>query len=237
MPRRVDIYFVDDTQRQMDEVIVAVAPFDAFTGLPVRSDLEVHLEGWPYGPIRNLSGMFVFIRSNTRPEPPPRAEYQVVVSARGAGYFDPQAVGFVPVPSNDPDVASKRKLAIPLYRRPSAAADLDDTTLVAGVIRNGEEPLVDARISAQLPPDTLPPGEPPHQPFETRSDERGTFMLPLRLPVEAITAPIPVTFKFRKDAVERSMIRQVREGERYSFKVPIDLGGDNQPPLVGFGDG
>ena len=71
MPHSFDIRFVDEDERPIHEVIVAVVPIDAFTGRIVTSGVKVSIEGLPNRPWRNLSGMLVFVR------PPEQNEQQV----------------------------------------------------------------------------------------------------------------------------------------------------------------
>ena len=65
------------------------------------------------------------------------------------------------------------------------------------------------------------------QPFETRSDGRGAFALPLRA-----GGASSIKFRFRHVADQRELDRAVIEGKFQSFEEPIDLVGTNSPPLV-----
>ena len=231
MARSFAVRFVDEPEQPFDQVVVAVAAIDAFSGRVVARGVEATIEGLPNLPYRNLSGLLVFVNL------PVQADYRIRVQARAAGYFDPDPVTFVPPPDDDPDLATRRRLSVPLFRRPETAAAAGGTA-VAGVIVRGAAPVSGASIEAELPTDLLPPrppGAPPLRPFETRSDERGAFGLSLRLPRDPTNEPVAVTFTFSEGADERRIERPVVDGRLHSFEKPIDLTGAGVPGLLPFG--
>jgi hypothetical protein len=136
-----------------------------------------------------------------------------------------------------------------LYRRPTVF-EASDATTVAGVVVRNAQPAFGTHIEARLPTDLLPPGSQSLRPFETRSDERGAFVLFLRVPeTEPGTQPEPesetgkVTFKFTSREIEgapeikRELNYRVQQGKSYSFRDPIDLtdsNGEKKPDLLSF---
>lgn len=224
MPHSFGIQF--DPPR-VDNIVVAVAPVDAFTGEIVRDNVVAWLDGLNTRPVRNISGLLVFLNLPARPF------YLVNVSASNAGYFDPSRKPFIPPAPTDPDAARKRRLDFPLYRHPSTSID-PDTTAVAGMLVDGGQPVDAARVWAELPPGSAAPGV-VLKPFETRSSTSGSFLLPLRLPAAAATGPVSVQFRFRKGLKQRDLARDVNEGRFHSFERPIDLAGANSPQLLEFG--
>jgi hypothetical protein len=234
MPHSFDIHFDDNLP--IDNVVVAVAPVDAFSGRLVSAGIEVHIEGLPNRPRRNLSGMLVFVNL------PRQSLYRVILSAEKAGYFDPEPLDFVPPDNDDPEFAKKRRLDVPLHRLPSAAIDTDATTVAGLLVRvtqpaSGEVrvPVAGALVWAELPISAFPPGTSSPNHFETLTDKRGAFALRLRLPVDAATAPMPIKFYFRDGADQRDLEGSVNEGKFHGFEKPIDLVGVNTPQLLPFG--
>lgn len=223
MPHNFDIRFNNDPP--IDNVGFAVVPIDAFTGRIVVSSVTARLKNLPDRPIRNLSGMLVFVNLPTQPS------YQIEVFPETAGYFDPGEKTW-PVPGDLTSAKSKR-LIVPLFRQPTAGVDTEATT-VAGVVVRGVQPVVGAIIQAILPPTALPPGS-NLDPFETRSDGRGAFALRLRLPTDPANMVVDVKFRFKQGAFQRDIERLVEEGKFYSFEKPIDLIGANTPQLLPFG--
>lgn len=225
MPHSFRIYF--DDEPRIDNVVVAIAPIDAFSGRMVTSGVHSRIEGLADVPRRNLSGMLVFVNL------PAQAEYRVMVSAGEAGYFDPAPMIYMPPEHEDPEVARKRRLDVPLYRLPSTSID-SDATHVAGLLVRGQQPVPGAIVRAQLPESESLAVADPTRPFETRTDERGAFTLPLRLPHEEADEPALVTFTFRDGGDEREIERSVLEGKLNSFEEPIDLAGTNVPQILAF---
>ena len=133
MPHSFDIRF--DSDPALDNVAFAVAPIDAFTGRIVASAVTAHIKDLPHHPIRNLSGMLVFVNLPTQPS------YRVEVSPEKAGYFNPGEQTW-PVPGDLAGTTNKR-LIVPLFQQPTAGVDTEATT-VAGVIVRGGQPVVDA---------------------------------------------------------------------------------------------
>ncbi len=241
-----------------DVVTCAVAPIDALTGRIVQRKVtaSVTVAGetaesetlkLPDKPIRNLSGLLVFINLPDHPK------YQVHVKARAAGYFDPEPADFTPPePDDDSDPKDRLRLDFPLFPRPDFAFT-DEVTLVSGVIVRGTEGVEEARILVIVPTPSIGMGNPPQpQVFETRSDERGAFALALRLPAfsengessdgeDGSDKGVPV--KFRIDtkningewvlALETDKGMKITEGRRHVFKSPLDLDNpDNSPVLI-----
>ena len=81
MAHNFDIHF--DDQWKIDNVTLALAPIDAFTGRIIPAAVKAEIENLPDVQIRNRSGMLVFINL------PVQAEYKVIVDAKKAGFFDP----------------------------------------------------------------------------------------------------------------------------------------------------
>ena len=210
----------------LDNVTVALAPVDQFTGRPVRRGVKAWL--WdaarqlklPYRVIRNLSGHLVFVNL------PAQAEYDFQVDAREAGYFGPQTLKFTPAPQNDPRPANDRvRRVVWLQRRPDTAFG-DGTTLVRGMVTRGAVAAGEVSISI-VPP---VPGDPT---FVATSDDRGVFALALRLPPPlAGEAPVPVltTMRFEKAAAPtRELTRLLSDGRTHVFMEPVNLDGANEP--------
>ena len=210
---------------RIDRVTVAVAPVDAFSGEIVRRSVTAKLkdpvtgEYLPFKPIRNLSGLLVFINLDDQPN------YTIEVDAGKAGYFKPVVSVFVPPQPADAD--QNRRHEVPLFRRPDFAFG-EATTLVRGVIKRGPDGVEDARIWA----DPLLAGNPP---FETQSGARGAFVLALRLPKLApnnVPGPVDVTLKFSEGADQHEFVRPIDDGRTHIFEDPIDLGVKNTPNFI-----
>ena len=215
MANRLPVRFVDEPEQPFDRVVVAVAAIDAFDGRVVTRGVEASIEGLPDRPRRNLSGLLVFVNL------PEQAEYRIYLSAVAAGYFDPEPVTFVPPADGDPDWAAKRRLSVPLLRRPETATEVAGTT-VAGVVQRAGVAVAGASVEAELPPELVPPG-PRLRRFEARSDERGAFALSLRLPDDPARRWVAVTLILSEGGDERRLERPLTEGEFHSFEQPIDL--------------
>jgi hypothetical protein len=222
MRRRFDVHFEEDPP--IDEVVFAVAPLDAFTGQIVRGDVAVRIKGLPHvRPVRNLSGLAVFINL---PDPPEEAGYRVVIDAERAGYFDPDEVLVPPPEVDDPD--RQWQFDVPLHRLPSTILAGDATT-VAGVVvvpnaaapEPTTSPVEGALITATIPWAHPNPAQAP-QPFATRTDARGAFVLPLRLDVDPEDDD-RVTFTFQHGARRRWLARRVIDGKFHRFAKPIVL--------------
>lgn len=230
MPHTFEIRFPDEPH--IDHVIVAVAPIDAFTGRIITTGISASLKGLPNRPVRNRSGMLVFVRKNGIPE---QARYEIEVNAEKAGYFNPDTpILYSPPATDNSNRANKPQIDVPLMRRPTSAIDTDATT-VAGVVVRAAQPVAGATVFAELPTSMLPPGGATLAPFETRSDERGAFALMLRLPAGSVTAAVTVKFKFSEGTDVREIVRLVAEGKFYSFEEPIEMNIDNEPQLIPFG--
>lgn len=198
----------------IDNVVFALAPINAFTGRVVAKEVKARIDGLTNKPIRNLSGLLVFVNL------PAQVSYQVHMTASDAGYLDPEVVT-VTLP------LANLRVDVPLYRQPSATFDPDSTIVAGKVVRAGQD-VPGARVWAELPGSVsilIPP--PVLQPFETRSDGRGAFALPLRA-----GGASSIKFRFRHGADQRELDRAVIEGKFQSFEEPIDLVGTNSPPLV-----
>ncbi len=225
------IYF---DRTHFDDVVLAVIAVDAFNGQVIAKGIEAHIEKqiggsfkqFPIKPIRNASGMLVFInRKNQAPleSPPtlPAPPYRIVVDALEADYFDPPSTMITALPND-------KKLVLRLHRRPSVALD-SATTSVSGVIVRGVAQVADVVIKSIYPAAILPPNAQP-EPFETRSDERGAFSLRMRLPATSAT----VRFEIGDIGTPRIFDRNIAEGKAYAFDTPIDLQGtnSNNNPLI-----
>lgn len=231
MPHSFPIYF-DDPPKPPVRVVFAVAAVDAFTGRVVTSDIEVHVDGLHHKPIRNRTGLRVFV------DLPVQKRYDVEVKAVKAGYFDGR--GFIEPPEiDDTSAPADRLLTIPLYRRPSKAAADEDSTVIAGVLERNGDPVALGSVSVLSPADPSPlAGPPPATPFVTLSDRRGAFALALRLWSGSGAAPITVRIKFAHDTSALEFDARVRQGRLHSFERVIDFvltDPTNPPALVPFG--
>lgn len=211
MARRIAIAFDDD--HPMDEVALAVAPLDAFSGQVVAQNIEVRIEGLPNRPIRNRTGLLIFVNLPAQPK------YKVIMKAEAAGYFNPPPVDFEPPSQDDP--TGHLRLDVMLLRQPTFSF-ADEVLLVSGVVLIGNESAAAADIEAFATSS---------QRFRTRTDKRGAFALALRLPPEADPLGEPVTFRIRHGNYVRQFERKVKEGHRHVFKKPIDLGSEEVPEL------
>lgn len=199
---------------RIDRVVFALVPYDAFTGRIVTGGVEASVDGLPDKPIRNRSGMLVFVNLPSQPT------YDYRISAGRAGYFDPDGQ---PLSFHSGD---DRKCPIPLLRRPEADFG-EAATLVRGVVHRAAVPVAGARIS-------LDPLEAGAASFETRSGAGGAFALPLRLPAIApIETLVPVEIKITVDDGTGSRLfkREVIAGRSFRFRTPLDLGDSAQPVL------
>jgi hypothetical protein len=217
MSHSFDIHF---EPAHVDTVTFAIAPFDAFTGQIVSEGVEASVNGIPIRPIRNRSGLLVFINLPAQPQ------YQFSVRAAAAGYFDPPPQTFTPPGANDPDWAEKRRKNLALTPLPSSHFP-EATTLVRGVVVRGADAVAGATVK-------LEPLEGGSE-FETRTADRGAFALPLRLPPllpGEDEAPVPITLHVKEAGDERVLTRQVSAGTSYRFADPINLADLEQPDLV-----
>jgi len=218
--RHKKIYFDTKIPKWEDKVVVAVAPVDAFTGQVVVSGIKVRIKNpkndlyLPDVPVRNLSGMHVFINLERL------KKYKIIVDAEEAGYFS-EEVEFDTPEDDDPDWKTKRRKNVALYKLPIGDVDFDVTT-AAGIIVNGDQKLAGAKIIASLPDTLSIPGAQKLKPFETRSDERGAFALRLRLPDRETEVPVKFVFK-AESSMDREIEISLKEGKYYRFNRPIDM--------------
>lgn len=206
--------YFDDNPR-IDKVTFAVVPFDSFSGRVVGSGVKASVDGLLDQPIRNLSGLLVFINL------PQQDAYGVTVDASEADYFSPVHATF---PSND-NPAETRRLMAPLMRLPSFPY-AEATTLIRGVVQRGSGPgAVPVRnASIRAGPIMLNPR------FRTASDERGAFALPLSIRrAHAHSGTHTVTLHFEQGNDTRTLHVEISEGKSHSFNEPIDLIGHNKP--------
>lgn len=241
-----------------DIVIFAVAPIDAVTGRIVRFNItaSVTVEGetvpstslqLPDKPIRNRSGLLVFVRQKNSPLYP---KYRIRVKAKAAGYFDPEPIDFIPPQPGDVFIPKDRlRVDFQLFPRPDSLFQ-DEATLVSGVVVRGAKSVEGARISAKVPVIKIVNRNAINT-FETRSDERGAFALALRLPAFAVVEGnegaddksgkgIPVEFKIetRSGNDEWQLDFEMKdlkviESRRHVFKSSIDLEKhDDKPKLL-----
>ena len=133
-----------------NEVIFAVAPIDAISGRIVRSNISVSItveseaaESTPLllpdKPIRNLSGLLVFVKKRNDSVLPNHSKYRVHIKARTAGYFDPDPIDFTP-PEPDDSFDTKHSLCldVPLFHRPEFSFP-GEVTLVSGIVVRGTD--------------------------------------------------------------------------------------------------
>jgi hypothetical protein len=213
--------YFDDNPR-IDRVTFAVAPFDNFSGRVVASGVKAEVDGLFDRPIRNLSGHLVFINL------PQQATYAVTIDASDAGYFSPVNTTFPP--DSDPDTATARRLMVPLIRRPDFPY-AEATTLIRGVIVRGSGAGAVAVPGASIRTGPIIIVSPILDPqFETRSDERGAFALPLtRRRAHGDSETYPVTLHLKQGNNARTLTVEVSDGKSHSFEEPIDLTGTNVP--------
>jgi hypothetical protein len=216
MTVRPAIHF-DEPPPTPDEVTLAVLPVNGVTGTIVGYGVKARVKGLPDQPIVNGSGMLVFINLPPPPNPP---EYLVEVDATEAGFFVPDTVEFEPPGANDADAEAKRRIPVLLTPRPEYPFP-SGTTLVRGVLVRGTEIVSRARISAQPQLSSTP--------FETLSDERGTFALAIRPHPEALP-PLELDIRFEEGADTRILGgKKLTSGRSHSFRDPVDLTGNNNP--------
>jgi hypothetical protein len=230
------IYF-DDNPR-IDRVALAVVPMDAFSGRLVTSRVKVSVQGQLARPIKSLSGQLVFINL------PAEEKYRVNVDPSEAGYFSPPESEF-PDP-DDPDAKVKKRHLVKLIRRPEFPFE-GTTTLIRGVVVRGREPARAPVDAARIWLDPLVKSEKPGEnatskpiplPFETRSDARGAFALPLTIPhvndsritVDVVKGTIKRTLHLQEGDDKVDLEIEITDGKSHSFKQPIDLTGTNEPP-------
>jgi hypothetical protein len=215
--------YFDDNPR-IDSVTFAVIPFDNFSGRVVASGVKAEVDGLFDRPIRNLSGHLVFVNL------PQQAAYAVTIDASDAGYFSPVNATFPP--NSDPSTAAARRLTVPLIRRPDFPY-AEATTLIRGVVArgSGSGAVPVAGASIQAGPILLDPR------FETKSDERGAFALPLtrrRAHGDPAAGTYSVKLYLRQGSDGRTLTVEVSDGKSHSFEEPIDLTGLNEPKFYSF---
>jgi hypothetical protein len=206
---------------KIDAVTLAVVAFDVLSGQPVTRGVEARVTGLSARPIRNRSGLLVFVNL------PAQATYEVQVTAALAGYFDPEPLIFTPPAANDPNIGPKRRLPVALRPRPDFAF-LEGTTLIRGMLVRGGAPAAGAMVWAE----PLAGGA---SPFTTTANGQGEFALPLRLPVLAPDEPeaaLDVVLHFKLGPDERVLTRPVRNGAIHRFAAPIDLSGGAAPDFL-----
>jgi hypothetical protein len=240
VPRYV-VAFEDDSPE--DVINFAVAPIDALTGRIVQRNISVTVVVpgspeeseelmLPDKPVRNLSGMLVFINL------PTHTKYRVSVFAKAAGYFDPDPIEFTPPEPDDPsDPRDRLRLDFLLFPLPDFDF-IDEATVISGVVVRGEEKVEGAKISVEVIPPALMRMRNKGTPkvFETRTDVRGAFALALMLPSffgngvdrDGTGNRVPVKFRIETKAdgkwnLELELERNIVEGRRHVFKKMIDL--------------
>jgi hypothetical protein len=241
MARRFAIAF--EEERPVDEVLIAVAPIDALTGRIVRQNVDARIDDFPFRPIRNLSGLLVFLKPKVEPddveatEPlPDRTTYSIRVTAEAAGYFDPEPIEFVEPLSDDvTGPKTNRRKDVPLHRLPTYPFE-SESTLISGVLVNGENVVQGARIWAILPAGSALRNGNLLKPFETKSDRRGAFALPLRLPAleDSSANPVTLNLHFQRGS-DGGLLKgevDVLEGRRHVFKKPVDMAKPELPELL-----
>ncbi|MBR0804350.1 carboxypeptidase regulatory-like domain-containing protein [Bradyrhizobium japonicum] len=205
------IYF--DDKPRVDEVTFAVVPYDSFSGRVVANGVKAAVDGLLDRPIRNFSGHLVFINL------PLPLGYGVTIDASDAGYLSPVHATF----PSDHNPAAARRLMVPLTRLPSFPY-AEATTLIRGVVvrdsGTATVPVSDASIWVAASANAR---------FNTTSDERGAFALPLSRPAHGHPGPYTVTLHLEKGEANRQFDVEINEGKSHSFKEPIKLPGNNTP--------
>lgn len=210
-----------DEPLPVDRVIFAIRPVDSFTGGTVRGPLEAEVKALGVRARRNLSGLLVFVNLDERPS------YDVQIKAKAAGFFDVAIQ--VPRP---PDSASDNERLRQVELQPLPTSPFThETTLVRGVVWREGAPVADVRIEA------VEKGPVTAQVFGSRSDQRGAFVLPLRLTPDtpAIDTQPSATFAvtFVADGLpDRKLEVPVVDGTAYRFAMPIELKDPVVSPLL-----
>lgn len=204
-----------------DRVTLAVVPVDGFSGAIVTSGIAVSVRGRPDRPIRNASGMLVFLNL---PESLPDNEkptYIVDIDAGETGFYDPEPIEFIPPEPDDPDSERKRRREALLIPRPDYSYP-GGSTLLRGVLVTGAAPAVGATVRVR--PD-LSDGD-----FVARADGKGAFTLALRpSPLSKKKLELDIHFHFAGGAHARTLKKSLSAGRNHSFLEPIDLKGANNP--------
>jgi len=205
----------------VDQVTFAVAPFDAFTGRVISEGVKASVLGLPDRPIRNRSGLLVFVNLPDQPQ------YDFTVRGSAAGYFDPPQQSFIPPAANDPNRFKLRRRSVALMPLPDSHFP-EAVTVVRGVVVRGAQPVSDASIAL----DSLSAAG---TGFATKTTTSGAFALPLRMPALSPgqnEAPKPITLHVAEGADQRTLTRSVRAGSVYRFDAPINLSDAAEPNLV-----
>lgn len=215
----------------VDTVTFSIAPFDTVSGAVVAHLVSAAIDGLPDRPIRNRSGLLVFVNL------PPQQSYTVALSATRAGYFDPPPLVCAPPPAA-PGNADQRRFGVPLMPRPNFPF-AEATALIRGTVRRGGVPVEGAAITTE--PYEVP--DPDHAgqtkktlPFATHTDAGGSFALPLRrLPFEGdeVEAPGQVVLNFADGIGTRNLTKAIVNGKEHVFAAAIDLDGVNDPEFLG----
>ena len=219
----------NEAASKMDVVRFAVAPIDVLTGRIVSKNIRAfvsvevdagQLLNLPDKPIRNLSGMLVFVNM-----PENYTKFQVHLNAENSGYFDPEPMEFLPlIPSSDFDEEKNPRLDVPLFPRPGFSFD-EFVTLISGVVIRDSDKVESAKVSLLIKPEPGPI-------FETRTDKLGAFVLPLNLTrdIDMEDEKIEVDFKIEtRDANDQWQVEfektdiVIVPNERGVFTKPINL--------------
>lgn len=150
---------------RIDRVDIAVAAVDAFSGDAIFGGLAMSIEGIVKQPIRNLSGMWVFINL------PERAQYQLNIDASSAGYFNPPTIVI--------GAEDQPRVDVALVRLPSASMNYE-ASYIAGTVKLSDQksPAALVTITANFPEEDGNTASV----FRSFSDEKGAFLLPCRVP-------------------------------------------------------
>lgn len=213
MAKRLDIVFdKDDVVRE--RVTVAVIPIDGFTGRAVGRGVRASIVGHANHPRRNLSGMLVFVDLAEQAGP-----YEIRVDASEAGYFN-ETVRF---PEAGNSEHAKKRVVVPLLRQPGAPLE-SETTYASGEVRLRGVPVADARVTARPAVSIDAPFDAERPTFHARTNERGAFVIPMRLPEPAEgEAGTEVLFHFQAGYYERELEKTLVDGAFHSFQQPIDV--------------
>ncbi len=244
MRRTFEAYVVGEIERPTRRVLAAVVPLDAFTGRIVTAGVRatisrVHRVGArdriePLGrePIRNLSGMLVFLSETD--ELDPSLTFEIRVDPSEAGYLLPDVMRYSPPAANDPAWADRLRVVVPLSRR-ADAPEPDGATMVRGTVisrspGNRTIPVSGARIDVSASAG---------QAFATFTDGRGEFAVPVRVPgsVDDDAIPVGTTVQIRERVgpnlvLRRELVRDVRSGVKHRFAEPLEIRGNNEPALL-----
>jgi hypothetical protein len=209
------------------ELVLAVNPFDSYTGQPLRGEATVSIEGVRHVPRRNPTGYFLYLAPPVELPPDP-----VVVTVESPPQYVDRRVE-IPVTTLDPP--AKR---IAMY--PSTAYSFPEgVTLLQGSVRDGsDDPVFSATVGIE------------NSDLETRTGRDGSFVLHVDGVRNTETARPDDTLRVNPSAADPRQIRdysqpgqpdtptitvegtdqtavtvdvEITEGERNPLDTPITL--------------